>query len=292
MRRHLFAARVSTAVCCAPSSSSSLLLMPTTVVVVVVVARRFQRSAPGRVRLQKEGLQSSTASSTSSSSGTASTLQQQQRDTGTRVFLNTTGMPVGGVEEGRRGFLGFGRRAGRAMPLNPLLALRPKNEEPDEDRITARFLQAVQQLNGKRRRRNESLTLQLTEEQRHDIVNRYAQTRWYGFLWRPARNVTERQFKWWRRFAHLALLVVVLFGLGTALLLYYREVETVLQLSPEDRRDYQHIVTGMRFSEIYNLAMEVLRKEDPLEALPMPARYHLLLEAARARGWHTMDWEL
>lgn len=247
----------------------------------VVVARRFQRSAPGRLRWPKEA---------SSASG-HSELPRRERVVG--VFENTSGMPVGEVGEGRRGFLGFGRRAGRSMPLNPLSALRLKSEEPDkEDRSTDRFLQAVQRLNGKRRSRDERLTLQLTAEQQHDIVNRYAQTRWYGFFWYPVRNVTERQFKWWRRFAHFGLLIIILLGLALALGLYYREMGTVLLLDPEDRHDYQKIVLGMRFSEIYHLAMDVLRKEDPLEALPAPARYHLILNAAREKGWHRIDWAL
>ncbi|ESL11171.1 hypothetical protein TRSC58_01088 [Trypanosoma rangeli SC58] len=250
-------------------------------------ARRFQRSAPGWVRLPKE---SSTNGSHASASLESSSGLQYGRSAG--VFENTSGMPVGEVEEGRRGFLGFGRRAGRTMPLNPLAVLRPQSGAATEDRSTSRFLQAVQMLNGKRRSRNERLTLQFTPEQQHDIVNRYAKTRWYGWIWHPARGVTERQFKWWRRFAHLALLIVTMSGLGLALVLYYHEVKTVLLLSPQDRHDYQKIVTGMRFSEIYGLAMEVLRKEDPLEALPAPARYHLLLEAARAKGWHQIDWEV
>ncbi|KAG8346688.1 hypothetical protein ERJ75_000931900 [Trypanosoma vivax] len=208
------------------------------------------------------------------------------------TFLNTTGMPVGEVMEGRRGFLGFGRHQGRTMPLNPLATLRPHNVDEHEERCTAHFLQAVEKLHGKRRRRAEGLTLQLTAEQQHDIVNRYAKTRWFGILWHPFRNVTERQFKWWRRIAHLFLLIVTLLGFAVTMLLYYREMEAVLQLSPEDRRDYEHIVTGMRFSEIYSLSMEVLKREDPLEALPAPARYRLLLEAARAKGWHQIDWAL
>ncbi|ORC92732.1 uncharacterized protein TM35_000034850 [Trypanosoma theileri] len=275
MRRHHFIALFLTPSCC---SRSSLLLLPVT----MVIPRRFERLPSGRVRLpRKESSLSSTSSSSSSEHGSTG-----------KVFVNTTGMPVGEVEEGRRGFLGFGSRAGRKMPLNPLAALNPEIRDPSEDRSTSRFLLALQQLNGKRRSREQKMTLQLSAEQKHDIVNRYAQTRWYGFLWYPARNITERQFKWWRRFAHLALIVLMLFGLFIALLLYYREMETVLLLSPEDRRDYQHIVSGMRYSEIYHLAMDVLQKEDPLEALPAPARYHLILEAAREKGWHQIDWEL
>ncbi|EAN92221.1 hypothetical protein C3747_2g672 [Trypanosoma cruzi] len=251
------------------------------------LARRFQRSPPGRLRLPKE--QTTNNSYTSGSSGSSSSLQRKY-DVG--VFENTSGMPIGEVEEGRRGFLGFGRRAGRTMPVNPLSVLRSRETDSKEDRSTSLFLQAVRMLSGKRRSRDVRLTLQLTPEQQQDIVNRYARTRWYSFIWYPFRNVTERQFKWWRRFAHFTLLIVALFGLAVALALYYREVETVLRLSPEDRRDYQKMVTGMRYSEIYRLSMEVFQKEDPLEALPAPARYHLLIEAARKKGWHRVDWEL
>ncbi|EAN93230.1 hypothetical protein C3747_228g16 [Trypanosoma cruzi] len=251
------------------------------------LARRFQRSPPGRLRLPKE--HSANNSYTSGSSGSSSSLRRRY-DVG--VFENTSGMPIGEVEEGRRGFLGFGRRAGRTMPVNPLSVLRSREMDSREDRSTSLFLQAVQMLSGKRRSRDVRLTLQLTPEQQQDIVNRYARTRWYGFIWYPFRNVTERQFKWWRRFAHFALLIVALFGLAVALVLYYREVEAVLRLSPEDRYDYQKMVTGMRYSEIYRLSMEVFQKEDPLEALPAPARYHLLIEAARKKGWHRVDWEL
>ncbi|EAN78646.1 hypothetical protein, conserved [Trypanosoma brucei brucei TREU927] len=249
---------------------------------VIFLAWRGHRTAPGRLRLPKRE-ETHVPPTTSPGRTTVAAAN---------VFLNTTGMPVGEVEEGRRGFLGFGKVAGRAMPLNPLAVLRPQKTDAKEDRSTARFLKAVELLNGKRRSRKEGITMQMTAEQQHDIVNRYAQTRWYGFMWYPFRNVTERQFKWWRRIAHLALIIVGLTGVVLALVMYYREVETVLLLSPEDRSDYQKIVTGMRFSEIYRLSMEVLGKEDPLEALPSPARYHLILEAAREKGWHKIDWEL
>ncbi|RNE94973.1 uncharacterized protein Tco025E_10260 [Trypanosoma conorhini] len=265
-------------------NGTCLLIHP---IVVKSLARRFQRSAPGRVRLPKEPSTYDSRASTAPRSSPPS-----QRGYGAGVFENSSGMPVGEVEEGRRGFLGFGRRAGRTMPVNPLSVLRPQNGEATEDRSTSRFLQAVQMLKGKRRSREERLTLQFTPEQQHDIVNRYAKTRWYGWIWKPFSGVTERQFKWWRRFAHFALLIVALSGMSLALLLYYHEVKAVLLLSPQDRHDYQKLVTGMRYSEIYRLAMEVLQKEDPLEALPAPARYHLLLEAARAKGWHQIDWEL
>ncbi|KAH9589260.1 hypothetical protein LSM04_005181 [Trypanosoma melophagium] len=273
MRRHHFIALSLTSNSC---NSCSSLLLPVT----IVISYRFERLPSGRVRLPRK------------ESNVSSPFSSSLRGANEKVFVNTTGMPVGEVEEGRRGFLGFGSRAGRKMPLNPLAALNPEIRDPSEDRSTSRFLLALKRLNGKRRSREQKMTLQLSPEQKHDIVNRYAQTRWYGFLWYPARNITERQFKWWRRFAHLALLVLILLGLFIALMLYYREVETVLLLSPEDRRDYQHIVSGMRYSEIYHLAMDILQKEDPLEALPAPARYHLILEAAREKGWHQIDWEL
>nr|CCC94301.1 conserved hypothetical protein [Trypanosoma congolense IL3000] len=246
----------------------------------VVTARRAQRSAPGRVRFAKEAHVVSTA-----------TPQQSPR-AGANIFVNQTGMPVGEVEEGRRGFLGIGKRSGRTMPLNPLSALRPQNVESTEERSSAYFLKAIEKLKGKNKSRKEAFAMKLTIEQQQEIVNHYARTRWYGFLWHPFRNITERQFKWWRRITHFLLMIVSICGVVVALVLYYREVEAVLQLSPEDRRDYQHIVTGMRFSEIYRLSMEVLRKEDPLEALPAPARYRLVLDAARKKGWHKVDWEL
>ncbi|RNF05341.1 hypothetical protein TraAM80_04651 [Trypanosoma rangeli] len=114
--------------------------------VVESLARRFQRFAPGWVRLSKE---SSTNGSHASTSLESSPGLQCGCSVG--VFENSSGMPVSDVEEGRRGFLGFGRRAGRTMPLNPLAVLRPQSGKATEDRRTIRFLKAVQMLNGKRR---------------------------------------------------------------------------------------------------------------------------------------------
>ncbi|EPY28533.1 hypothetical protein STCU_01063 [Strigomonas culicis] len=159
-------------------------------------------------------------------------------------------------------------------------------------RSTIRLLNAIQQLQGKNRRRDARTTIQLTEEQQLEVAAQFAATRWYGRVYHPFRNITAFQLKLAYRGSMALLLVLAIAAVTLACYLYYGEVDGLLQLDRQDRLDYVYMVKGMRYSDIYRLLAEVRAREDPTGVLPPPALLHLMLEEARARGWHTMDWEV
>ncbi|EPY34999.1 hypothetical protein AGDE_00614 [Angomonas deanei] len=74
--------------------------------------------------------------------------------------------------------------------------------------------------------------------------------------------------------------------------MYGWETDQILQLSNEDQEDYLFLLNHVRYGDIYKLMEEVIKKQDPLGALPPPAIMHLTLEEARRLGWMTTDWEL
>ncbi|CCW64929.1 unnamed protein product [Phytomonas sp. EM1] len=188
------------------------------------------------------------------------------------------------------------RYSRRKMPFNPLHQIHKWGDLTESgdpaNRGTKRFLLAIEEMFGRSKKRSEKMTVHLSEDQRHEIVARYASTRWWGRLYYPFRNISDRQIKWSRRISRVLMMVILIFVSIIIFVLYFQEVRVVGLLSPEDRRDYIHIVNGMRLSEVYKLADEVLAKEDPLMALPAEERCHLFLEAAREKNWHLIDWEV
>ncbi|AYU78066.1 hypothetical protein conserved [Leishmania donovani] len=179
--------------------------------------------------------------------------------------------------------------------MNPLMYLDKWNEKSKYDpeaRAAERLLAAINGLNKRNSRRRESMTVQLSDEQRQEIVNRYASTRWYARLYAPFRGMTERRVRWGIRICNVVLLVLVSCLIVVIVVSYFKEMDAVAHLSPEDQRDYAYMVRGMRYSDIYKLGAEVLKKEDPLEALPPAVRLHMVIEACRQRKWHELDWDV
>lgn len=163
-------------------------------------------------------------------------------------------------------------------------------------RSTSRLMQAARSLNGRRRASHTAFTTLLSDEQKLEIVNQKIESKWWARAWyRPFRHVTDHQMRSTKRGLHLALLVFTVALLGVVVYLYRAEMLMVASLSPQDREAYIFLVMHMRYSTFYEMAMEVLKTEDPLEALPPGARYHVALEEARRRGWTSasaIDWEV
>ncbi|KPI86843.1 hypothetical protein ABL78_4079 [Leptomonas seymouri] len=190
-------------------------------------------------------------------------------------------------------FLKGGSKGRRSQPLNPLMYLERSHAmsqyNPDA-RAAQRLIDAVNGLRRRNSRRQDPMTIQLSEEEKQAIVNRYASTRWYGPLYRPFEKITERQIRWALRISHIVLLLLLVGFLVVVMLAFMREMDTVAKLSPEDQQDYAYMVQGMRYSDIYKAGKAVLDRDDPLEALPPEVRLHMAIEACRDRGWHKIDW--
>lgn len=213
------------------------------------------------------------------------------------VSRSSTSAPAAAVSAPPRGvwwFLKGGDKGRRAQPLNPLMHLNEWKGKPRHDpeaRAAQRLLEAISGLRKRNSRRRVPMAVELSDEQRKDIVNRYVSTRWYAKLYAPVRNVTDGQVRWLKRLCHLCLIVIACVAVGLSLYGYYLEMDAVQQLSPEDQHDYAYMVRGMRYSDIYYCAEPVLKKEDPLEALPLPVRLHIVIEACREKKWHEVNWE-
>ncbi|CAJ1022216.1 hypothetical protein Q4I32_002885 [Leishmania shawi] len=167
-----------------------------------------------------------------------------------------------------------------------------RSKHDPEARAAQRLLEAINALAQRNSRRRKPMTVQLSHDQRQDIVNRYASTRWYARLYAPFRSLTERQVRWGIRICNVVLAIFVSGFMVVMVGGYFKEMDAVAQLSPEDQRDYTYMVRGMRYSDIYKLGTEVLKKEDPLEALPPVVRLHLVIEACRRKKWHELDWDV
>lgn len=185
---------------------------------------------------------------------------------------------VGKPEENRRGFLWWGR--GRSMPLNPLLVL-----DKVDDKSTKKVLHAVETL----KRKPDSM--QLTEEQQLQVVNAFAETKWYAPLWRPLGKLNYKRVRRWGYLCQAGF-VLCLIGTATAALFLYRdEVLAFQHLEEAEQMAYLKIVLGMRYSEIHKLSAAFLKDADPLEVLPIGVRLQLTVREMMKRGWHEIDWE-
>ncbi|KAG5481101.1 hypothetical protein LSCM1_06781 [Leishmania martiniquensis] len=193
------------------------------------------------------------------------------------------------------GFIRGGDKGRKTQPLNPLMYLdrwREASRHDPEARAAQRLLLAINALSKRNSRRREPMTVCLSDKQKQEIVNRYASTRWYARLYAPFQNWTEQHVRWTIRFCNLVLAALTVCSLVVILAAYFKEMDAVAHLSPEDQRDYAYMVRGMRYSDIYKLGVEVLKKEDPLEALPPEVRLHMVIEACRQKRWHELNWDV
>ncbi|KPA78628.1 putative mitochondrial hypothetical protein [Leptomonas pyrrhocoris] len=192
-------------------------------------------------------------------------------------------------------FLRGGNKGRLSQPLNPLMYLERMNGKSQYDpdaRAAQRLIDAVNGLRRRNPRRQDSMTVQLSETEKQEIVRRYASTRWYGALYNPFKHVTEGQIRWGLRLGHIGLALLILAFLVCVLLAFTKEMDTVAKLSPEDQRDYAYMVRGMRYSDIYKVGKAVLDSDDPLDALPPEVRLHIVIDACREKRWHQVDWDM
>ena len=282
------------------------------------LSRRYQRSTSTRVRsssweektqkfeerqreLQEEAARaarrraryaatpSAAAASTAASSSSRSAMDE---DT---VQLSPSSASITKPSQGFWAFLTGGSKGRRSQPMNPLMyidRMRKKSPYDPDARAAQRLIDAVNGLRRRNARRQDPMTVQLSEEEKQEIVNRYSETRWYGPLYRPFRHITERQIRWTLRISHVGLLVLLVGYLAMVLVVYTKEMDTVARLSPEDQQDYAYMVQGMRYSDIFNTGKVVLDRDDPLEALPAEVRLHMVIDACREKNWHRVDWDV
>lgn len=292
-------------------------------------ARRHQRSTSTRIRnsgwrekteqherirkeQQEEALRaaqrrarySSSASTRQNETGTIGDLRTHHSNAAASSSEATTAVadqtaPSGGTALPTRppsGFLNFlkgGEKGRKSQPVNPLHFLnswRGRSKYEQDIRSTQRLLDAIAGLQQKNKRRRDPITVQLSDEQKREMVNSYAGQRWYWWVYYPCRNVTDRQLKWWARWSKLGLAVLVCACYGLLLYLYYCEMDVFVALSPEDQRDYIYFVLNMRYSDFYKAGKAVLDRDDPLVALPPAVRCHMAIEACREKGWDKVDW--
>lgn len=170
----------------------------------------------------------------------------------------------------------------------------PLEQDLNTTRSTTRFLQAAKALHGKKKGEQLAFTALLSDEQKLAIVNKEIESKWWARFWyRPFRNVTDHRLRSTKRILHTLLFVFCVAFCLSSVYFYRAEMRLIESLTPEDKADYIYLIVNMRYSDVWNMAMEVLNKEDPLEALPAPVRYHLALEEARRRGWtSTVDWKV
>ncbi|KAK7199200.1 hypothetical protein NESM_000890200 [Novymonas esmeraldas] len=236
-------------------------------------------------------------------SGTRAAAAAAAQDVATSSSSSSAGAETSSPTSGpltkpRGGFWRFikGGDGGRKrMPLNPLMYLSKWGDKPAHDpdaRASQRLLSAINGLNKVNRRRRTPMVVQLPDDLRQTIVARYAATRWYARLYAPFQSVTEPQLRWGIRLSNVVLVILICAFIVVMLASYYTEMDAVAHLSPEDQRDYAYMVRGMRYSDIYKVGAEVLRTEDPLEALPPAVRLHIVIDACRQRRWHEMDWDV
>ncbi|KAG5507669.1 hypothetical protein JKF63_06618 [Porcisia hertigi] len=228
-----------------------------------------------------------------SGAGTAAATSASSIPTSQKSSFTTE--PLTRPSDGIWGFIKGGSKGRKTQPLNPLMYLekwRDKSKHDPEARAAQRLLAAINGLKKRNSRRRGPMTIQLSDDQRQELVNRYVSTRWYAQLYAPFEGLTERRLRWGIRFSNVALVLLVSCFIVVILLSYFKEMDAVAQLSPEDQRDYAYMVRGMRYSDIYKLGAEVLKKEDPLEALPPAVRLHIVIEACRQKKWHELDWDV
>ncbi|GET87852.1 hypothetical protein, conserved [Leishmania tarentolae] len=274
-------------------------------------SRRYQRSTPARTHTstwqdkthrfekyqreqQDEALRAAqrrakyaTGASASVGTSTLSTTSFSKSASATEPLTR----PSGGFWSFMRG----GSEGRKTQPMNPLMHLSKwgeKSKHDPEARTAQRLLEAINGLNKRNSRRREPLTVQLSDTQRQEIVNRYASTRWYARLYAPFRSWSERRVRWGIRICNVVLVFIVSCLIVVVVASYFREMDAIAQLSPEDQRDYAYMVRGMRYSDIYKVGAEVLKREDPLEALPPAVRLHMVIEACRQKKWHELDWNV
>lgn len=133
--------------------------------------------------------------------------------------------------------------------------------------------------------------IRLSEAEQRIILNRYVENKWYGHIFQRFNNIPLYRIRIARNTAATLGGVFIVLIIGMFCYLYYKEMECVLMMSDEDRRDYVFMVMSMRYSDIVRVGMARVNTEDPLGALPDPARMHIVVEACREKGWHTTDWE-
>ena len=162
---------------------------------------------------------------------------------------------------------------------NPLLILKKV-----DDKKGTRMVEALKKVKGK------VDTVSLTESQQHDIVNAFAETKWYGIFWRPFKNVNYRQARRYYYMANFGIVVSIIVLFATAMQVYQTEISIFLELTPEEQLEYQHIVMHVPMGRIKAVADEAIGAVDPDDQLPIVDRGRIMLDAMRRKGWHEKDW--
>ena len=185
-------------------------------------------------------------------------------------FATSSGIAADAANTKKTGFL----------KVNPLLILKKV-----DDKKGTKMVEALKKVKGK------VDLVTLTDSQQRDIVNAFAETKWYGIFWRPFRNVNYQQAKRYYYLANVGLVVSIIVLFATAMQVYQTEIGIFLELTPEEQLDYQHIVMHVPMGRIKAVGDEALALIDPDEQLPIVDRGRILLDALRKKGWHEREWD-
>ena len=167
------------------------------------------------------------------------------------------------------------------LKANPLLILRKVEEDKG-----GKIVKAIKKLQGK------PDSMQLTEEQQSDLVNAYAETKWFAVFWRPFANVNYTRARRYRLMANIGLTLCIVITITLMFLVSYSELLTFCELEEWEQAEYRHIILHVPIGVIKAMGDELLKQYDPNETLTLVERARLTLAEMRRLGWHTMDWEV
>jgi hypothetical protein len=194
---------------------------------------------------------------------------------------NVTDAPLGKPQE-RRGFFGLGK--GLMQPINPAAVL----SKSDTSKASHAWLVARERL----KKKNEVDISVIPEEEQIKIVEGVMKRRWWWPLYAPFHRFKGSTLHSVRSLGSIVLCVIIAIEFIVAYNFVVAERIMVEELSPEDRELYvTMLLSGLRYSELFCIGLELLQREDPHEALPAEARVHIVLEEARRRGWDKLNWD-
>lgn len=186
--------------------------------------------------------------------------------------------PVFGVREGE----GYGLRSTRMQPVNPqwVKSQLPKRKPKRQEETIGDALLEDQ--------RGHKITVDQCER----ILDVYAATKWYNFVWRFFRRFDMQTLRTYTSSLHVMLCTCIVLMEAAIMGAYLRERQAFRCMEERDQRDYKTVIYGMRASKVYEIGQKALEEEDPLVTLPLKQRMEIVVRRFRQLGLTQKDWEL
>ena len=176
----------------------------------------------------------------------------------------------------------------RLLPINTQMidvALRKESEASDG---VIRGRRSKSQIDAASKANN----LQVPQEQAYAIADKWAATKWYGFVWTMFRRLDPQKMHQMRVACHFVMSGLMISAVAVLYWAYREEVANYRMMEERDRVDYKKVMFGARYSDAYKVATAALDAEDPLRTLPKRKQLALVVQAFRNAGYVDKDWEL